>query len=70
MKLRAADARLVATLERLAGEPEAVEWDLQADEMNLLSGKFPAEDDEPEPQPVLKIHELLAEARKLAAGTS
>ncbi len=68
VRLRAADARLVAALERLAGEPEAAESDLQTEEIRYLMATCPPEPGEPDPegdQRLLKTGELLEEARRL-----
>jgi HEAT repeat protein len=70
VKLGTADPRLESTLEQLTQEPEAVEWDLQAEEMDQWAVRYPPEEDEPECTASPKIADLLAEARRLArSGT-
>ena len=71
LELKVADPRLVAALERLAQDPEAEEHDLQVDEDNRYyletHKQFYQELGEPEPPRVLKMHELVEQARQLLA---
>jgi HEAT repeat protein len=70
LKLKTVDQRLVAALEKLTQDPEAEEHDLAADEWNHdleKQKRLALEMGDPEPQPHLKMHELVEQARNLLA---
>jgi HEAT repeat protein len=70
IRLKASEERLVSALEQLAREPEAEEHDLEADEWNCnleRHRRLAREVGEPEPSPMLKMGEMIAQARRLLA---
>lgn len=65
VSLGAPDARVTEALEQLAQEPGAIDWDLEADEINrMLPPESDPESGEEECRPVPRIRELLAAARR------